>query len=105
MMIRSERTREGLLIVVEGRLDSYTAEVFRKEVVAEIGGRDGATVMDLAAVTFVSSAGLRALLMIARSEGVEVRLCCLLPEVRAVFTMSGFDRLLTIFESREEALR
>lgn len=102
-MLQSERTGECLLIAVEGRLDSTTAEEFRKEVIAEIGAEDRTVVMDLAAVTFVSSAGLRALLMVAKSQGVEVRLCCLLPEVRAVFTMSGFDRILAIFESRQEA--
>jgi len=104
-MIQSERIRKGLLFVVQGRIDGYTAEVFRKAVVTEIGAKDRMIVLDFAAVNLVSSAGLRALLMIARSQGVEVRLCCLLPEVRAVIAMSGFDRFLKIFESRNEALR
>ena len=69
----------------------------------EISAEDRTIVIDLSAVTFVSSAGLRALLMIAKSQGVEARLCCLLPDVQAVFTMSGFDRILKIFGSREEA--
>ena len=102
-MIQFERSRGRLLVAVEGRLDTSTAEEFRRQVEQEISAADRALVMDLAAVTYVSSAGLRALLMIAKSHGIDVRLCCLLPEVRAVFTMSGFDRILAIFESREEA--
>ena len=103
MMIQYERTRDGLLVTVEGRLDSFTAENFRKEIVAEVGADERIIVMDLAAVNFVSSAGLRALLLIASSQGVEIRPCSLIPEVRAVFAMSGFDRVLPIFESRKEA--
>ncbi len=102
-MIHFDRTGEGLLISAKGRLDSLTAEEFSRAVITEISDEDQAIVIDLSAVTFVSSAGLRALLMIAKSQGVEVRLCCLLPNVRAVFTMSGFDRILKIFGSREEA--
>ena len=103
-MIRSERIRKGLLVYAEGRLDSSTAEGFRMAVVAQIKAGDQAVVIDLAAVTFVSSAGLRALLMIAKSQGIEVRLCCLSSEVRAIFTMSGFDLILPIFATQEEAL-
>ena len=103
-MIRSERIGEGLLVHAEGRLDSSTAEGFRMAVVAQIEVGDRVAVIDLAAIDFVSSAGLRALLMIAKSQGVEVGLCCLSSEVRAVFTLSGFDRILPIFATQEEAL-
>lgn len=103
-MIRYERTRGGLIITVEGQLNSSTAEGFRAAAIEQIEAEDRAVVIDLAAITFVSSAGLRALLMIAKSQGIEVRLCCLSSEVRAVFTMSGFDRILSIFATQEEAL-
>ena len=102
-MIQAEHIREGLLIAVQGRLDSSTAEEFRKAVLSEISAADRVIVLDLADVTFVSSAGLRALLLIAKSRNVEVRLCCLRSEVQPMFSMSGFDRLLTILETREEA--
>ena len=46
-----------MLVTVEGRLDSFTAENFRKEIVAEVGADERIIVMDLAAVNFVSSAG------------------------------------------------
>ena len=72
---------------------------------AEISADDRVVVLDLAAVAFVSSAGFRALLMIAKARGIEVRLCRLLPEVQAMFTMSGFDRIIAVFESREEAFK
>ena len=61
-------------------------------------------VIDLASVTFVSSAGLRAFLIIARAHNGEVRLCCLRPDVRELFAISGFDHILGIYESHEEAV-
>lgn len=103
-MIKTEKTAEGLLIIAEGRLDSSTSEAFRKAVFEEIAEEAKPIVIDLAAVTFISSAGLRAFFMIALDQGRNVRLCSLRPEIRPVFAASGFDRILTIFESREQAL-
>ena len=102
-MFQIEQTEAGLLIVVEGRIDSATADGFRNSVIAEVSALEQAVVLDLAAVSFVSSAGLRAFLQIARSRRQGVRLCSLRPEVLGVFSMSGFDRILSVFESQEDA--
>ena len=102
-MLQKEQTEAGLLIVVEGRIDSGTAEGFRNAVLSELGEEDQAVVLDLAGVVYVSSAGLRALLQIAKSRSQGVRLCSLRPEVMGVFSMSGFDRVLSVFESQEDA--
>ncbi len=102
-MLRSQQTEAGLLIVVEGRIDGATAEVFKNAVLSEVREEVRAVILDLAAVVYVSSAGLRALLQIAKAMKQDVRLCCLRPEVMGVFAMSGFDRLLSVFESQEDA--
>jgi len=102
-MLQTRQTEAGLLIVVVGRIDSATAEGFKNAVLTEVGEDPQAVVLDLGAVAYVSSAGLRALLQIAKSRSQGVRLCCLRPEVQGVFSMSGFDRILPLFESREDA--
>jgi anti-anti-sigma factor len=102
-MLRSQQTEAGLLIAVEGRIDSTTAEGFKDAVLSEVREEGQIVVLDLAAVVFVSSAGLRVLLQIAKSMNQGIRLCCLRPEVMGVFSMSGFDRLLSVFESQEDA--
>ena len=102
-MLRSQQTEAGLLIVVEGRIDGATAERFKSAVISEMGAGNQAVVLDFAAVVFVSSAGLRALLQITKAMNRSIRLCCLRPEVMGVFSMSGFDRLLSVFESQEDA--
>ena len=102
-MFQIEQNKAGLLIVVEGRIDGITAEGSRNAVLSQLGAIEQTVVLDLAAVSFVSSAGLRALLQIARSRSQGARLCSLRPEVMGVFSMSGFDRVLSVFESQEDA--
>lgn len=62
--------------------------------------------LDFSEVSYVSSAGLRVVLLAARyvqqSEGA-FALCSLNPEVQKIFEMSGLTRILQIFRSPEEA--
>ena len=56
-----DRTAAG--VRVYGELDLASAEPFREELSAAIGGASGATfLVDLSGVTFMDSSGLRALL-------------------------------------------
>ena len=59
-------------------------------------------------VTFLSSSGLRALLLVRKellAQNGELRLCALKPQVREVFTLTGFTQVFAIHSTREEALR
>ena len=56
---------------------------------------------------YVSSAGLRSLLVLAKavkSAGGALALCCLVPAVRDVMTISGFDNILPLAADRAAAL-
>jgi anti-sigma B factor antagonist len=58
-------------------------------------------------VAYVSSAGLRVVLMaakLAKANGGAVSLFGLQPMVREVFTMSGFDKVVTIRDDEAAAL-
>jgi ABC-type transporter Mla MlaB component len=64
-------------------------------------------IVDLAGISYVSSAGLRVLLALAKqmsSGGGELRLCGLAPSVRQVFDLSGFSKLFAISADVESAL-
>lgn len=64
-------------------------------------------VLDFAKIGYVSSAGLRVLLMTARAlDGGKgsLRLCGLNPQVRQVFDIAGFTRMFQIFADRGAAL-
>ena len=58
-------------------------------------------------MTFLSSSGLRILLMLARelkSTDGELRLCSMQPAVAEVFALTGFTQIFTIHRTRDEAL-
>ena len=100
--------REGLATyaLVAGRVDGATAGGLPVGVLDAVGDADRALVLDLAAATYVSSAGLRAFLAVAKSlrrENVNFGICALTPGVREVFEITGFDRALAVFDSREAA--
>ncbi len=88
------------------RLDSATAPGFEATSLANIAGSERALI-DFSAVDFVSSAGLRGILMVAkrlRSKGGRLAVCGLRPAVAEVFAISGFSAILDIHPTRDQAL-
>lgn len=60
---------------------------------------DGWVIVDLSKVKFVASSGLRVLLKTAQRlsrEKAELKVTGANPQVREVFAISGFDRLITV---------
>ena len=96
----------GLTIAaIEGRLDTETAPVVERQLL-DLLGKTG-VVLDMAAVRFVSSAGLRILLKAAKAAKAAGRgfaLCGLQPAVREVFDISAFAQIIRASETRAEAL-
>jgi anti-sigma B factor antagonist len=105
MEIREER-RDGILVLApSGRLDSVTSADLEQRLVAVREERR--LVVDLAGVEYVSSAGLRVFLKLARrvkDAGGELLLCAMGEPVRQVFDLAGFLPLFAIEASRERAL-
>lgn len=104
--IADERVGDVLVLDLSGRLDTDTSADLELAVqdLLETGARD--FVINLAGVGYVSSAGLRVLLMLGK--GVDgkgsLRLAGLNPTVRQVFDVAGFTQLFTILPDREAAL-
>lgn len=93
------------VLALDGRLDTASASPVEARLLALLG--QGGVVVDLAAVRYVSSAGLRVLLKAAkaaRAAGRGFALCGLQPSVREVFEMSGFDRVIDAHPGREAAI-
>ena len=66
-----------------------------------------ALILDFEQVSYISSAGLRVLLVTAKTlqgNGAELSLCSLDDPIREVFGISGFDSIIPIHASRAEAL-
>jgi anti-anti-sigma factor len=110
MNVRLE-TLDGIAVVIpEGRLDFAAADAFQKEVerlFAGAGSSPAAVVIDCAALEYVSSAGLRVLLLAAKASqrsGIPFALCALTPAVREVLNLSGFSQIIKVHADRATAL-
>ncbi len=95
------------IVPVQGRIDATAAPALATIVrnAVENGGRR--ILLDMSGVSFLSSSGLRILLMLARelktTEG-ELQLCAMQPPVSEVFHLTGFTQLFTIHGTRDEAI-
>jgi len=101
--------RKGTVLVLEprGRLDSHSARTFEERLLGTIAGGAQALVIDAAQLDYVSSAGLRVLLLAAkrvRAARGHLALCCLKAHVREVFDVSGFTALFDLHDTREAAV-
>lgn len=95
------------VLALSGRLDSNTCATLEARLFQAIDAGAACLVVDFADLAYVSSAGLRVLLMGAkrlRASDGKLALCGLNANIREVFAMSGFDKILTIAPSRAEAL-
>ena len=108
MKISTSVTENGIVLLeVEGEVDAHTArelDKVLKDLLAE--GRDR-LVLDVSRMTYISSAGLRVIHSAqqgAHGLGGEVRLFGLNPLVRRIFTIAGFDELLRIDDTCQEAM-
>ena len=103
--IRDEPVGEIRVLSLVGRLDTDTAADLELAVqdLIDAGAKD--FLVDLSGVGYVSSAGLRVLLMLGKSiDGKgSLRLCGLNPTVRQVFDVAGFTQLFAISANRDAA--
>ena len=100
--------KDGVLIAKpEGRIDGVNARDFHDALSEAIGADSNPVLVDLAAINYISSAGLRTFLLIAKTlqqRSAQFALCSLSEPIREIFEISGFDKIIAIHASEEEAL-
>lgn len=108
MEIITEKMSERLeLLSVSGRVDSLTSPQLEQEALSALAGQGKGCVLDLTKVDFMSSAGLRVLMMCSKTAANgkgTFALCGLQEAVRQVLEMVGFLPLLSIYPDRVTAL-
>ena len=107
MDIKTERADGTLIAKAEGRIDGVNARDFEEAMKAAISSDDSVVVIDLENLSYISSAGLRVILLIAktlRKRNAELMLCSLSDPIREVFEISGFDKIIPVHASRQQAL-
>ena len=107
MEITTESENGVLIARAEGRIDGANARDFESAVLAAVRECKGAFLIDCEELSYISSAGLRAMLLIAKAlakREVPFALCSLSDPVAEIFQISGFDQIISIHRSRDEAL-
>jgi len=102
-----EQLRDGMLILrPNGRLDTTTSVDFGKDLINKVETGSSNIVIDFSDLDYISSAGLRTLLMAVKlmeSKKRQLSLCSLNSQVQEVFDVSGFSGIFTLHTDIEQA--
>ena len=108
MEISTERVGNALIVMPsENRVDGTNARDFQVGLETAIEETDSAVIFDAETLTYISSAGLRAILLVVKSinrRGGKFAVCSLSDPIREIFSISGFDNIIPIEATRDEAL-
>lgn len=106
MKVTVQETEAAVIAAIEGSIDSKTAPDLQQSILPVINDRNK-MILDLTEVTFVSSAGLRVLLMVYRqlkAKDGKVFLVGVSEEIKDVMFMTGFISFFEITPTLQEAL-
>lgn len=108
MKISTSVSENGIAqIEVEGEVDAHTSRELDRELKGLLAQGHSRLALDATQMGYISSAGLRVILFAHREAlqlGGEVRVFGLSAQVRRVFEIAGFDELLHISDTRQEAM-
>lgn len=105
MEVKSAKNGDILVLTPTGRIDTSTAKAFEDAVMKAIG-ESSKIAISFDSIDYISSAGLRVILMAGKKLGTAKGVLVLvnMPEkIFAVFKMSGFDKILKICPTFEES--
>jgi anti-sigma B factor antagonist len=108
MDISEDRKADAVILALSGKLDATTAKTFEDRILGVINGGTQRLVVDLSQLDYVSSSGLRVFIIAAkRLQTVDgkIVLCSMKDHVRQVFDLAGFSSMLSIYGSRDEAIK
>src|SRR5271157_2467223 len=107
MTITSTVAGDAVVLRVAGRLDAITSPEFEKTCQQSINSASRRMVVDFEGVEYISSAGLRAILLAGKAVhagGGGLELSGLRGTVRDTLEMAGFCALSPVYDSMEAAL-
>ncbi len=98
MTIEEIKDEKGITLLVEGKIDTLTSPEFQNAVLKSFQ-KANTVVIDVKDVSYVSSAGLRALIIgqrTAQAKGGSLSVINASDSVKEVFRITGFQKVLDI---------
>lgn len=106
--VASKDVGEVSVFELSGELDSRSAPELESALLDSLAKERRNLLLDFSRLEFISSAGLRVLVMVGKrlaAEGGQLVLCALNAEVRQIFDLVGMSDLFVTRPSRGEALQ
>lgn len=107
LSVEAEQGDKATILIVNGRVDGSSVGILENAVQEQINAGNKTLVFDFKDMSYISSAGLRALLIAARltqKEGGKALFCALADHIAEIFEISGFNEILDIRATRTDAL-
>jgi anti-anti-sigma factor len=98
---------DAMLAMASGRIDLSNAEHFTTALLAALTGTRTALILDLSRVDFISSAGLRSLVMAqkaAKTANKDFGIAALPPMLVEIFSIARLNHMIPIFQTTREAV-
>lgn len=108
MQISRDSMPNASILSLVGRLDELATAEVEQAFTEMLNNENQGLIVDLAGVEYVSSSGLRVLLMLMKAmknQQRPLKLCNLSPFVAEVFEVSNFAVLFDIYDSLDAAKR
>ena len=107
LTITENTIKNKLVLLCDGRIDSTNSNVFETKLLEVIDKGNNTLIIDFSKIAFISSAGLRVLLIAAKKVkpfNGSIILTGLSADTQEVFDISGFTSIFTIFKTIEDAV-
>jgi anti-sigma B factor antagonist/stage II sporulation protein AA (anti-sigma F factor antagonist) len=107
MEISERRQGEVAILNPAGRINNETSPAFQNRLLACVRSAAAKVVIDFSGVEYISSAGLRALMMASKqsqANGGRLAIGGLTSMVKEIFTISRFSLVVQVFDTAAEAI-
>ena len=107
MEINDKQVDGVTVLSMTGSIDAMTAPKITEFIQGQVAKGNTKLVADLTGVDYTSSAGLRVMLGAikdTRSQGGDLRLTGIQPDVNKVLSLSGFTNILKTFDDLDSAV-
>jgi anti-anti-sigma factor len=108
MEIIESKLGDVTVVAPKGHLDTVSSTPLEERLRALIEGGARQVLLDFTALDYINSSGLKVVLITAKHLDAlsgKLVLCGLSANVRMIFEMIGFSRILTIVPGRDEGVR
>ena len=107
LTLEGEQKAGTLVVKATGRVDGSNASQLQGALQTVLEGNNSATVLDMENLSYINSAGLRVILLVAKqlqSKPAKFAVCSLPGPISEVFQLSGFDKIIPTYDAQDGAL-